>query len=139
MAFIIHATEGTTINNYDIHDNQTVNVGIRGKVIQTTEAPAEQGKPPLPEALTTPQAMKYWAALQALGFIDDQLERVKMSRKEAMYIADLFADKVGIEHKWATFERIFGMKHLAQEKNQMTDTGILPKRHREIAQVFQEK
>ena len=37
MGIIVNAQAGSIINNYDIHDNEVVNVGINGEVHETSE------------------------------------------------------------------------------------------------------
>lgn len=37
MGIIVNAHAGSIINNYDIHDNEVVNVGINGEVQETSE------------------------------------------------------------------------------------------------------
>ena len=53
-----------------------------------------------------------------------------------MYIADVFADRLGLKAKWKLFEDFWGIKNLAQEKWEMQQTGVLPPRYQEIDRIF---
>lgn len=82
-------------------------------------------------------AAKYWQLLKEYGFTDDDhLLLASTTRQQAMYIAESFADKFKLKTKWKTFEDIWGIKNLAQEKNRMQETGKLPPRHDEIDRIF---
>lgn len=83
------------------------------------------------------EADKYWARLQGGGFTDAGHHLApQTTRAQAAYIADCFADKLGIRSKWKTFERLWGIKNLAQEKWKMQETGKEPSRSREIRAIF---
>ena len=60
------------------------------------------------------------------------------TRKQAMYIAELFADRLGIKSKWKTFEQQWGISNLAQEKWDMQETGSTPSRSKEIDKIFED-
>ena len=126
--------QNCTINQQPVARQQAKAADTFEEAVVVEEAPHN-----LPAKLSTPKAMMYWAELQSHGFVDASYRRADMSRSQAMYIADIFADKVGIEHKWSVFQSIFGMNNLAQEKKNMQDTGNLPPRHEEIEQIFADK
>lgn len=95
--------------------------------------------PALPEVLATDTAMRYWAGLQACGFVDDDCRLLKTTtRKQAMYIADLFADALQLRSKWKLFEQFWGIRNLAQEKWEMQENGKMPNRYDEINKIFEE-
>ena len=85
----------------------------------------------------SPQALKYWNRLQKAGFVGANYQLANdVSRRQAMYIADLFSETMGVKAKWKPFEQLWNMKNLAQEKHQMQESGTLPPRHKEIEQCF---
>lgn len=87
--------------------------------------------------LETDEAVKYWQRLQKAGFVDEHYQLLPTTtRKQAMYIAELFAEKLGIKSKWKTFEQLWGISNLAQEKWDMQETGSMPSRSIEIDKIF---
>ena len=87
--------------------------------------------------LETDEAVKYWQRLQKAGFVDEHYQlATTTTRKQAMYIAELFAEKLGIKSKWKTFEQLWGISNLAQEKWDMQETGSMPSRSIEIDKIF---
>lgn len=88
--------------------------------------------------LTTDAAMKYWQRLQQAGFVDASCQlKPGITRKQAMYIAESFAERLGIKSKWKTFEQFWGISNLAQEKWNMQETGASPSRSKEIDKIFE--
>ena len=89
--------------------------------------------------LASEEAMRYWKRLQEAGFVDEccQLKQ-NTTRKQAMYIAEVFAERLGIGSKWKTFERLWGISNLAQEKWDFQQTGTLPSRSKEIDRIFED-
>ena len=88
--------------------------------------------------LTTDEAKKYWLRLEKAGFVNAKCALMpKTTRKQAMYIAELFAEKLGIKSKWKTFEELWGISNLAQEKWDMQETGSIPSRSKEIDKIFE--
>ena len=89
--------------------------------------------------LASEEAMKYWERLQTAGFVDANFQLMPgTTRKQAMYIAESFAEKLGISSKWKTFEQLWGVSNLAQEKWDMQETGSTPSRSKEIDKIFQD-
>lgn len=89
--------------------------------------------------LMSEQAMVYWKQLEEHGFVDAEFKLTKSTtRQQAMLIADVFAEKLGISSKWKSFERFWGIKNLAQEKYHYQETGIISSREREITNIFKE-
>lgn len=87
--------------------------------------------------LASAEAEKYWDRLQTAGFVDKDCQLAdSTTRKQAMYIAELFAEQLGIKSKWKTFERLWGINNLAQEKWDMQETGTTPSRSKEIDKIF---
>jgi hypothetical protein len=81
----------------------------------------------------------YWKRLQESNFVDNNFMLcADTSRKQAMYIADVFADKLKLKARWKLFEDFWGIKKLAQEKWEMQQTGVLPTRYQEIDRIFSE-
>ena len=91
----------------------------------------------LPECLATAEAMKYWERLQKAEFVDADYQLLpEITRKQAMYIAELFAEQLGIKSKWKTFEQLWSISNLAQEKWDMQETGTTPSRSKDIDKIF---
>lgn len=89
--------------------------------------------------LETDEAKKYWLRLEEAGFTDANCALMpEATRKQAMYIAELFAEKLGIKSKWKTFEQLWGISNLAQEKWDMQETGSTPSRSKEIDKIFED-
>ena len=80
---------------------------------------------------------KYWKRLIKDGFVDYNHQLLPgTSRKQAMYIAELFAEKLGIKNKWKYFEQIWNISRLAQEKWDLQQNGVMPMRYKEIDAIF---
>lgn len=91
----------------------------------------------LPDVLATGLAMKYWRRLQQAGFVDEHYQlSPATTRKQAMYIADVFSDKLQMRSKWKPFQELWHINNLAQEKWEMQETGKSPSRSEEIDVVF---
>ena len=89
--------------------------------------------------LESDEAKKYWLRLEDAGFVDAKHALMpETTRKQAMYIAELFAEKIGIKSKWKTFEQLWGISNLAQEKWDMQETGSTPSRSKEIDKIFED-
>lgn len=89
--------------------------------------------------LATEEAMKYWQRLQKAGFVDADYHLMPgISRKQAMYIAMVFAEKLRMTSIWKPFERLWGKSNLAQEKWDFQQTGSLPSRSKEIDEIFRD-
>lgn len=93
----------------------------------------------LPDVLATGMAIKYWKRLQQAGFVDERyLLSPTTSRKQAMYIADVFSDKLQMRSKWKPFQELWHINNLAQEKWEMQETGKSPARSEEIDKIFED-
>lgn len=89
--------------------------------------------------LKSPEAMIYWKRLMVLGLVDENCQLMpKTSRKQAMYIVEPFAAKLGLKNLWKPFEEFWGLNNLAQEKWKFQQTGILPPIHQDIDNVFKD-
>ena len=82
-------------------------------------------------------ADKYWQRLIESGFVDHNHQLLPdTSRKQATYIAEIFAEKLGLKSKWKYVEQLWQISNLAQEKWDMIQTGTMPPRHKEIDAIF---
>lgn len=89
------------------------------------------------DVLTTDMAMRYWKKLMKQGFVDENCRLLKStSRQQAMYIADIFADILGLKNRWKIFEDHWGISKLAQEKWKLQQSGKMPPRYKDIGTVF---
>lgn len=92
----------------------------------------------LPSELATEKALRYWEKLKDSNFVDDDFMLLPTtSRKQAMYIADLFSEKLKLKTKWKPFQDLWDIRKLAQEKWEIQQTGVLPTRSGEIDDVFE--
>ena len=92
----------------------------------------------LPDILATKQAMTYWSLLQENGFVDKNYQlQPETTRKQAMYIADMFSDKLQLRSKWKPFHDLWLINNLAQEKWNMQESGKMPARSDEIDRIFE--
>ena len=83
--------------------------------------------------------MKYWLRLQASGFVDETYQLLPdTTRKQAMYIADVFSERLQMRSKWKAFQDLWRINNLAQEKWEMQETGKTPARADEIDAVYAE-
>ena len=93
----------------------------------------------LPDVLATGMAIKYWKRLQQAGFVDERYLLLPITtRKQAMYIADVFSDKLQMRSKWKPFQELWHINNLAQEKWEMQETGKTPARSEEIDKIFKD-
>ena len=130
---------------YKYVENEIGNIEPGGIGIQINygdkkeDALAGDNKHPVDKCLTSPVAMKYWKRLEELGFVGSDCQLLpETSRKQAMYIADAFSDKLKLKVKWKPFEQLWGISNLAQEKYKMIETGTAPRRQKDIAKVFED-
>lgn len=94
---------------------------------------------PLPDVLATEEATGIWEKLREKGFVDEQYQLLpETTRKQAMYIADVFSDKIGMRSKWKAFQDLWHINNLAQEKWEMQETGKKPTRADEIDEIFED-
>ena len=116
MGIIVNAQAGSIINNYDIHDNEVVNVGINGEVHETSEIREEDAPRELPYELSTPTAMGYWKKLRDGGWVDEHWQRTeKMSLSAAGFTVHCFAQVLNLDGGWADFEKFWNCSNLRQE------------------------
>ena len=93
----------------------------------------------LPDVLATGMAIKYWKRLRQAGFVGERYQlSPTTSRKQAMYIADVFSDKMQMRSKWKPFQELWHINNLAQEKWEMQETGKSPVRSEEIDKIFED-
>ena len=129
----------------DIHDNQNVYLSVDKAQVNVADR-VRKDDVSLPEneeilsgVLASEEAMRYWKRLQQKGFVDERCQlKPETTRKQAMYIAEVFAERLGIGSKWKTFERLWGISNLAQEKWDFQQTGTLPSRSKEIGRIFED-
>jgi len=89
--------------------------------------------------LASEKAVKYWEQLVEQQFVDQHyMLLASTTRQQAMYIAELFAEKLELEDKWKTFEDFWGINNLAQEKYKCTELGKLPARSNVIDMIFKD-
>jgi hypothetical protein len=112
---------------------------LKGNVGSTEECGENSPVFGLSNELSTEEAMKYWKGLKQKQFVDDNYQLLESTtRQQAAYIAELFSEKLNIKTKWKTFEDVWGIKNLAQEKNQRLEIGKNPSRSNEIDDIFEE-
>ena len=129
----------------DVHDNQNVYLSVdKAQVrmsdkVRKDDASLPESEEKLTGVLASDEAMKYWKRLQQKGFVGADCRLLSGTTcKQAMYIAEVFAERLGIKSKWKTFERLWGISNLAQEKWDMQETGTAPSRSDEIDRIFKD-
>ena len=152
MGFNIKNNYGPNIDN---HDGGIINLRMgrdgrwaadaeEAEIVEEVEAAGDDVSLPeneekLTGVLASEEAMHYWKLLQEAGFVDECCQlKPETTRKQAMYIAEVFAERLGIKSKWKTFERLWGISNLAQEKWDMQETGATPSRSYEIDRIFED-
>ena len=99
----------------------------------------EESSNGLTGALASAQAKEYWKRLRKHGFVDEDCQLMPgITRKQAMYIADVMSDKLGLRSKWKPFQTLWGISNLAQEKWACRQTGTLPSRYEEIDDILED-
>lgn len=91
-----------------------------------------------PEELLTIEAKPYWTKLREKGFIvsDGYGLTEGVSSYDATYIADHFSATLGIKNKWKAFEPLWGLKNMAQSKNDYTNKATTVPHQKEIDEIF---
>lgn len=125
MGITVNAQAGAIINNYDIHDNAVVNVGIGGgearvmEEIGEEEGEERQGfEEAVPERLRTGRLAAAWEGLRKAGIVDEERRLVEGSKAEAHYVAECFnmllREIRGGRGKmeWKPFEILWGYRDL---------------------------
>ena len=108
------------------------------EISNNTSSSEKSKKQEVSPELSTEDAQRYWQRLEEAGFVDAQWRLAsKTTRKQAMYIAEAFAVKIGLKSKWKPFEVQWDVKNLAQEKWDMQQTGVMPLRYQEIDLIFE--
>ncbi len=88
--------------------------------------------------LASAEAMEYWEILQDKGFVDADYQLCDgITRKQAMYIADSYSEKLKMKSKWKPFEQLWNINNLAQEKYAMQQTGTMPALYKIIDEIFE--
>ena len=152
MGFNIKNNYGPNIDNHDGgiikltmgRDGRWAADAEEAEIVEEVEATDDDVSLPEQEeklsgVLASEEAMRYWKRLQEAGFVDKRCQlKQDTTRKQAMYIAEVFAERLGIKSKWKTFERLWGISNLAQEKWDFQQTGTLPSRSKEIDRIFED-
>ena len=124
-------------NYVDVHDNEVVNLNIDKATVQVKDEVKTEKPAVADDRLTSTEAMRYWKRLEEQGFVDSDCQLLpETSRRQAMYIADIFSDKLMLKPKRKPFENLWGISNLAQEKYKMQETGAMPKRYKDIDKAF---
>ena len=130
------ANIGCTMENVTF---QTLVQGGEAQQTKKSQEPVVNGEDAskMDEVLASDEAKKYWQRLIDYRFVDDDYHLLpETTRKQAMYIAEAFAEKMRMTSKWKPFERLWGIKNLAQEKWDFQQTGTFPTRYKEIDKIF---
>ena len=109
------------------------------KELEAAEEPADEvAAPEVPEELRTAEAEEIWAGLREGGFIvaDGYALAKGVSANLATYIADCMAESLGITQKWKVFQRLWGIRNMAQLSASWKETGKLPPRADEIDKLI---
>lgn len=90
------------------------------------------------EELLTAEAQPYWTKLKEKGFIVEDGYGLAngVSPYDATYIAEQFSATLGIKNKWKVFEPLWGLKNMAQHKNDYTNKTTEVAHQKEIDEIF---
>ena len=129
-----------TFQGYKVYIEQCMHrPGLSEEERARLEAAASAEAVVLPEALGTAEASRYWQSLQAAGIVDMRCQlRPGITRKQAMYVADVMSERLQMRSKWKPFQDLWHINNLAQEKWEMQETGKMPPRSDEIDAIFAE-
>lgn len=114
-------------------------IRLKMKELEAADEPAEEVvTPEVPEELRTADAEEIWANLREGGFIvaDGYALAKGVSANLATYIADCMAESLGITQKWKVFQRLWGIRNMAQLSASWKETGKLPPRADEIDKLM---
>ena len=134
----IEVNEGGVVNlNQDKNGHWTTEVE-EAQIVEESQEERQVQECVVSEMLKTTTAERCWVKLYEAGFVDAKYKLLPgTTRKQAAYIAECFAEKLGINSKWKTFEDFWGISNMAQEMWDIRQTGILPKRSKEIDKIFE--
>ena len=97
----------------DVHDNEVVNLSIdkAGKV--------QMGSGQTPEASDIPEVLagsELWKKLIDAELVNENGQPT-VSRPDAALMADMIAVRLGIEHKWKLFEKLWHRNNMRGDYN----------------------
>ena len=91
---------------------------------QKKRATARLCRGELPDELMTDRALKIWSSLIDEGFVTPGYALTKKTTRQlAAYIAQQFDYKLHLSCKWASFERLWGVRNLCQEAARQCSNG----------------
>lgn len=133
----LSAAQRIALFDYDVQ-MRMIHEDMKRLKEEPTPIPSQRGgEPRLPEVLATEEARVYWQRLMEQDFVDEYCQLLPdTTRQQAVLIAELFAEKLGIKTKWKTFEDFWGINNLAQERIKRTELGKLPSRSEDIGAIF---
>lgn len=98
MGITVNAQAGSIINNYDIHDNEVVNVGINGEVHETSEIHRDEdtddGSPAVQRDADCSVGLNYDSTREALKefLTEDWLEELRSDERYTVGWMNAFVD-----------------------------------------------
>lgn len=94
-------------NYVDVHDNEVVNLNIDKVALLQIEED-------VPACLCTQEANELWEIAKQEGWVDEDLQPT-VSRTEAAILADILLEKMGKEHEWTLFEKMWNRKNMRND------------------------
>lgn len=97
----------------DIHDNERVYLSVDKAKVRLADEPQQEAPQQVPELLA---GCVWWQRLREAGLVDEA-GLPTVSRTEAALMADMLAERVGIEHKWKFFESLWQRNNMRNDYN----------------------
>ena len=128
---IVNKGNNTIILNYFEPNSQYVD-HVENQYISLTPDPStkrerkkggEEQEVVLPDVLATEQAMALWKKVRQAGYVDDNYQPL-LSRTQVALLADAMAQRLGIRHKWKTFETLWNRKYMYRDYYEAQDLRI---------------
>lgn len=106
-------------------------------ITEPAQQPTENADPEYSLIFTAKGQIYITRAIEA-EFIVSEEGRLQWvgTKRDLVVFAEGFSEKLGIKNKWKVFQELFGVKYLAQEKNDMVDSGKTSKYINEINAIF---
>ena len=94
----------------DVHDNEVVNLSIGKATVQL------QGEQLPKESAPTevPVESELWEKVKEAGLVNEDGQPT-VSRTEAAILADILLEKMGKEHEWTLFEKMWNRKNMRND------------------------
>ena len=101
----------------DIHDNEVVNLSVDKAQVRVGDQQVLAQQSDVPEVLADSEQ---WQKVMQAGLVDADGQPT-VSRTEAAMIADMLAERLGIDNKWKFFEQLWHRNNMRGDYNTALD------------------